>query len=278
MLKSMFREISDKLNKNDYGKTFAMYQEFAPHADEIEDILQKYDNIGVLYVNNGNLGKLPDGAMMEINYTLELLMRIDDTVNVSDVIIKPIEALAKNVSGKISYNNGAKRAKYFLTAGVASSDGGIVEGINCNYIRYELPLTVVFTDGISIATNDEITITFDGKEPQPLKGVLSVVEVPQVQLDTNTFINDSQSNPDCDGMQNESMVLSASWNIQINKLYMPDEDKDLRNLIVKTPNKVATIKYNDVEHSVVFHDCTFASELGQAEVMTINASTAMRGV
>lgn len=159
-----------------------------------------------------------------------------------------------------------------------------MEGVgNHNYIRYELPISVIFTSGINIADNKDIEIIIDNTSYK-LKSVLSVVEVPQTQLETVSFTNafTDTTNPTnwvvYPAMQNESMVIGSGWSIQINKLYRPSDDSAIRDCILDTPNKVVTIKYKGKYHKVILHDCTFASELGQAEVMTINASTAMRGV
>ena len=269
MLKAMFNKIQSSL-----GDEYLLFSEFNPRVFQNEDILAKHKNIGVLYVNNGNLGKLSEGAMMEINYTLELFMRIDESVNVSDAVIRTLNDVAKETTGKVCADDGST-GQFFLNTGLPTSDGEIVEGAgNRNYIRYELPISVIFTNGIKIVDNKEIYITIDGVKSE-LNSVLSVVEVPQTQLETTMFVNASGGN---NAMQNESMVISSSWNIQINKLYRPKEDKALYDCIVNTPNKVVKIEYKKKIHEVVFHDCTFASELGQAEVMTINASTAMRGV
>lgn len=269
MLKAMFKEIQELL-----GDEYALFSEFNPKVFESEKILSKYKNLGVLYVNNGNLGKLPDGAMMEIDYTLDLFMQVADTVNVSDVIVAPLEALATGTTGNIMTNNGAE-GTFFLNTGLPTSDGTIWEGVgDRNYVRYELPISVIFTNGIDIADNKGIIISIDGNSYE-LKSVLSVVEAPQTQLETSTFINASGGNP---AMQNECIVVASNWSIQINKVYRPQDDADIRQCIIGTPNKVASITYKGITHQVIFHDCTFASELGQVEVMTINASTAMRGV
>lgn len=271
MLKAMFNKIQSSL-----GDDCVLFSEFSPRVFQNEEILAKYKNVGVLYVNNGNLGKLPDGAMMEINYTLELFMRIDQSVNASDEVIKTLNDLAAETTGNV-YADDGNAVQFFLNTGLPSSNGEIVEGAGSrNYIRYELPVSVVFTKGIKIADNKDIKIIIDGKE-YPLNSVLSVVEVPQTQLETNTFVNATYDEK-FNAMQNESMVIASSWNIQINKLYRPEEDKALYDCIVNTPNKVVTVEYKGKPRNVIFHDCTFASELGQAEVMTINASTAMRGV
>lgn len=276
MLNAMFTEIKTIL-----GDEYGLFREFNPHVWNNQEILDKYKNIGVLYVSNGNFNKLPGGDMMEINYKLELFMHIDDTVNVSDVIVAPLNKLATKTTGKVFCPDDEKPIQYFLNTDLPTSDGEIVEGVgNHNYIRYELPISVIFTKGIRIADNTDISITIDGKT-YDLKSVLSVVEVPQTQLETVSFTNaktDKNGAVTHPAMQNESMVIGSGWSIQINKLYRPSDDSAIRDCILDTPNKVVTIKYKGKYHKVILHDCTFASELGQAEVMTINASTAMRGV
>ncbi len=276
MLKAMFNEIAKRL-----GSDCALFAEFNPMTFRNEEFLAKYKNIGVLYVNNGNLGKLPDSAMMEINYTLELFAQVSDTVVSSAPIVLPLENFATGMSGKIYSGN--NMYEFFLDVGLPTSDGTIVEGAgDRNYVRYELPLNVIFTQGIKIADNSGWKIAIDEEEYE-LKSVLSVVEVPQTQVETNTFVNAMGK---YGAMQNESLIIATGWSVQITKLYRPAEDKAIKNCILKTPRKVVKIIYTPdpqkpeetIEHEIVFHDCSFASELGQAEVMTINASTAMRSV
>lgn len=71
MLNAMFTKIQTIL-----GDEYGLFREFNPHVWNNQEILDKYKNIGVLYVSNGNFNKLPGGEMMEINYKLELFMRM----------------------------------------------------------------------------------------------------------------------------------------------------------------------------------------------------------
>lgn len=268
MLKAMFNEIKARL-----GDQYALFEEFNPQIFCNEEILAKYRNIGVLYINNGNLGTLPDSAIMNITYTLELFMRIDDTFITSDLVTKDLVNLATGTTGVIM-SDGAK-TQFVLDTGLPTSDGNIVKGLGpCDYIRYELPIAVTFVNNVELAKTDDVVITINGIA-HPLKSVLSVVEVPQTQVETNTFLNTVGDYP---AMQNESSVVAFAWGLQVVKLYRPSEDLMIRQAILDSPTVPVTVTYKGKTRRVIFHDCSFANELGQAVVMTINVSTAMRTV
>lgn len=283
MLNSMFKEFQAIL-----GDEYALFQEFNPKLWKNKEILDKYKNIGVLYVTNGNLNKLPDGAMMEISYVLELFMRVEESYNTSAPVVLPLENLATGTTGKIYTDRNNQSYNYILNVGLPTSDGSLEPAGDYDYIRYELPISVVFTNRIALSDNTSITLKIDGETFPKLRHVLSFVEAPQTQLETDTFLDElttgSVTYPE---MQNESAVVATSWNAQIVKLYDPYDRVDvaLRKLILDTPDKQITITYrngsdeqNARVRQVILHDCTFSNELGQAVVMMINMSTAMRKV
>lgn len=282
MLNAMFKEFANLL-----GDEYGLFREFSPQPWKNAKLCAKYKNLGVLHINNGNLNKLPDGALMEISYTLELFMRVDSDVNSSTAVVLPLEKLATGTTGKIypEKKNGGG-AQYVFDTGLPQSDGELLPGKDCFYVRYELPISVVFVNGVAISNNNHITLTIDGVE-YTLKSVLSFTEAPQTQLETNTFINstvvDNLTSP---AMQNETCVIATSWSAQINKLYRPDQPGDvkMRQLLLDTPRKELTITYSNGSgetartRRVIAHDCVFSNELGQASYMTINLSSAMRKV
>lgn len=286
MLNAMFKEFQRLLNEG--GTTCGLFNEFNTQPWRVSEWREKYDNLGVLYINNGNLNKLPDGAMMEISYTLELFMRVDDNFNNSQPIVLPLQNLATGTTGIIyTENDDGRGAQYILDTGLPTSDGALIECGDCNYIRFQLPIGVVFTNGIALADNNNIVLTIDGKEYPALKSVISFVEAPQTQLETSVFVKDyTLNNVKYPAMQSESFILATGWNAQISKLYRPDQEVDvaLRSLILDYPRKVVTVTYKAGEsdvvrtHTVILHDCAFTNELGQATYLTINLSTAMRGV
>lgn len=289
MLNAMFKEFQRLLNE---GKTTCgLFSEFNTQPWRVAEWREKYDNLGVLYINNGNLNKLPDGAMMEISYTLELFMRVDDNFNNSQPIVLQLQNLATGTTGTIyTENEDGSGAQYILDTGLPTSDGALIESADCNYIRFQLPISVVFTNGIALSDNNNIVLTIGGKEYPALKSVLSFVEAPQTQLETSVFVDGyTIMMPDLityKPMQNESFITATGWNAQINKLFRPDQEVDveLRKLILDNPRQTVMIKYkaagDDKErtHNAILHDCTFTNELGQATYLTINLSTAMRAV
>lgn len=282
MLNALFNEIASRL-----GDKYALYKEFNPAVFQNEEILSTYKNVGVLFVNNGNLGKLPDSAMMDISYTLELFMRVNDTVVLSDVITEDLVGLATGTTGKIvtqaSPDTPPITTQVIFDTGFPTSDGNILYGDDGNnWIRYEVPISVVLTNDVALSKLDDISITIGGTS-YLLKSVLSAVEVPQTQLETVSFTNAvTQNGVTYPAMQNESFVVAYGWGMQIIKLYRPAEDAAIKNAFTNNPMQPVTITIGNGEnaesHTVVFHDCNVAKELGQAVVMTINVSTAMRSV
>lgn len=277
MLNAMFEEIASRL-----GDKYALFKEFSPEIFQHQEILSKYKNVGVLYVNNGNLGKLPDSAMMEVSYTLELFMRVQDSVVISDVITADLVALATGTTGLLvtkTADGTEEQTQFVMDTGLPTSDGNVLSGgDNCNWIRYEVPISVVFTRNVEISNLSGISITI-GAKVYPLKSVLSAVEVPQTQLETVSFVNSvTQSGVTFPAMQNESAVAAYNWGMQIIKLYRPKEDADIKAAFTDNPMQPVVVTVDGVSHTVVFTNCNVAKELGQAVVMTINVTTAMRSV
>lgn len=282
MLNAMFKEFQKRLG-DDYG----LFQEFNTHGWKSKEILDKYKNIGALYVTNGNLSKLPDGAMMEISYVLELFMRVEESYNNSTPVVLPLEELATGTTGVIYTDPSNTSYHFILNTGLPTSDGATRESEDCNYVRYELPISVVFTKGIALSNNTNILLTIDGETFPKLKSVLSFTEAPQTKLETNSFLNVlTDGNFTYPAMKNESAVVATSWNAQLVKLYNPYDrvDEALRKIILDNPQKTIRITYRNGDnelsrvHEVILHDCTFSNEVGQAVLMTLNMSTAMRKV
>ena len=156
MLNAMFKEIQSRL-----GDEVGLFREFNPQPWRVKEYREKYKNLGVLYVNNGNLNKMPGGAMMDVSYTLELFMQVPETYNNSDPIVLPLENLATGVTGEIYADDGSGY-QFILDVGLPTSDGTLRPGQDCNYVSYVLPITAVFTNGIALSDNNSIEFTIDG--------------------------------------------------------------------------------------------------------------------
>lgn len=283
MLNSMFREIQNRL-----GSEYGLFREFNPQPYKNEELRQYYKNLGVLYVNNGDLGNLPDGAMMRISYTLELFMRVEESYNNSDPVVLPLDELATGTTGVIMSSTNNVQAKFILDTGVPTSDGAIIFAGECNYVRFEVPIAVTFVNGIALADNNHIVLTINGIEYPALKSVISFTEAPQVELETATFINgDNTVSPNLPAMQNESVIVSSGWNAQVSKLFRPGDeaDKAIRRLALASAASqgTCTLRYsndgsedNETIRKVIIHDVIFANELGQPAYLTFKMSTAMR--
>lgn len=285
MLQAMFREIQQAL-----GDRYGLFEEFAPRIFQNEEILARYDNIGVLYITNGDFGSLPDGSKMEISYTLALFMQVKDTYPTSEAVTRDLYKFATGTTGELIVNEEeGKRVSYFINASAPTSDGVIYSGKgDRNYVLFEVGLDVMFTKDIAISDTGKVTVTIGGVGA-PLKSVISVVEIPQTQVETVAFVSDytdtSGTKPyKYDAMENESYVAANNWSIEIVKLFRPNDtvDQQLRELILDHPKEAFTITYQagdwDTPHTyrVIAHDCTFSNELGQPILTTIRCSTALR--
>ena len=279
MLNAMFREFQRLLNENG---SYGLFNEFNTQPWRVPEWREKYENLGVLYVVNGNLNKIPDGAMMEISYVLELFLKVPDTITVSNPIVVPLENLATGTTGVI-YTETGSSAQYFLNTSLPTSDGALIEGEDCNYVRYQLSIAVTFTNGVALSDNSKIVFTINGQQYPALKGVLTFTEAPQTQVETNVFV---EADGDFPAMQNESLVSATGWNAQISKLFFPSETVDvaLRSLILTNPRQQVTVSYQAngdtqaITRTVILHDCVFTNELGQPSYFVINMSTGMRAV
>lgn len=283
MLNAMFKEIQSRL-----GDECGLFREFVPKPFLNEEYRRRYKNLGVLYVNNGNLGSLPDGAMMKISYTLELFMRVNQSYNTSDPVVLPLEKISTGTTGVIySSAEDGPEYQFILDTGLPTSDGHLVPGGECDYVRFEVPIAVTFVNGVTLADNNHIVFTIDGIEYPPLKSVISFTEAPQTQLETATFVNeDNSATPSFPAMENESVVVATSWHAEINKLYRPADKVDssirLKSLSSTAAQGSVFVRYKDGSElaertrKVIIHDVVFANELGQPAYLTFKLSTAMR--
>ena len=292
MLKAMFKELQARLNAGD--QTFGLFDEFNTQPWRVAEWCKKYDNLGVLYVENGDLRKLPDGALMIISYKLELFMRVEDNFSTASNIVLPLQNIATGTTGVIfTENENSQKVQFVLDTGLPTTDGTLIEGENCYYVRYIMPINVVFAKGIALSDTGSIKIAFPNDDTAyTLQSVISFTEMPQTQVETNVFVNSETINGvTYPAMQNESIIVATGWNAQITKLFRPDDvvDQKLREIIMHNPRakvKVYTKKYNsdnladDVyeSHDVILHNCIFTNELSQAVYLVINMSTGMREV
>lgn len=283
MLKEMFREIQEIL-----GDSYGLFREFDTHSAYSAETLEKYQNVGVLYVNDGNPNFIPDGASMTINYTLSLLMRIPEGQNTSDLTVEPLQGLSSELTGEI-YSEGTKW-RYVLNVGLPQSDGFVqVMGNGAQYINYDIPILAIVVSGVALSDNSKINVSMsvDGTSYSgALSAVVSAVEVPEVQMESAVFAQSATSGGvTYNAGEIESMPIAKGWSLRVIKLFRRDDplDKALLNVARNTPGTAITLSYamgDETAKSRVcyIHDVTVSNEKGQTVVFAFTLSQAMRPV
>lgn len=276
MLNEMFGEIQSIL-----GDGYGLFQEFAPKSILSNEYWDKYKNLGVLYVNDGTPNFIPDGASMTIDYTLSLLMRIENGVNTSDLIVEPLEKLSSAMTG-ILYTE-KETWKYMLNVGLPTTDGEIHVGSGFQFITYDIPITAIVASGVLLTdTTKKIKISI-GTTSDYLKGVITCTEMPSAELESAIFLNSGTLLGETSNSV-ESLVVARGWGLHITKLYRPDDpiDKALRSEALQvTSDNIISVEYamgneSPITRNCIISDVTFANEKGQAVIMSFTLSKKMR--
>lgn len=276
MLKAMAKEIQEIL-----GNDYAMYVEFNPKSIYGDETLEKYKNIAVLYLNNGNPNFVPDCASMTLYYTLVLYMRIPEGQNTADMTVDPLEKLNKEMTGKLYTENATWN--YVLNVGLPTSDGDLKLGGDTQFIIYEVPITAIVTSGVLLTNfTKKIKISI-GTTSDFLKGVITCTETPTSELESAIFLNSGTLLGETANAV-ESLVVARGWGLHITKLYRPDDpiDKALRSeALLVTSDNIISVQYamgneSPITRNCIISDVTFANEKGQAVIMSFTLSKAMR--
>lgn len=240
MLKAMFEQIKDLL-----GDKYGLVKEFNPHDTRFLEQMRQYDNIGTLYVNNGNLGFIPDGAKMTIYYILELFIRVRPGINTSDVVVEPLNKLALGMTGVVYTETGGYQ--YVLDLGLPSSDGMITNGIDGDkFVRYEIPITAIVTQGTTLEEPaQKLTLSYNDEE-YALKGVLSCVKLYTNETENAVFFGDkTQGAIQFKAGATECEVVSQSLGYQISKLFRNDDTDKMLLEVQKNSILGATVTVTD---------------------------------
>lgn len=283
MLKAMFKEIQARL-----GDEYGLFDEFNAQPWSVDEYRKMYKNLAVLYIDNGDLQSIPDGAFMVISYRLDLFMKVPETYNTSEPVVLPIQEFAQNATGVVFTENGSEPTQYVLNCRMPTSTGELIESGDCNYIPYSMEIEVVFVRGASMSSATPVRIVLPGSnEAVTLKGVVSFTEAPQADTETNVFVNAATIDGETyEAMTNETMVVAKGWNAQVVKLFRPQDASDqyLYNVAFNTPSTQVTVQVENpatgtlTQRNVVLHNCSMANVVGQAIYFTIGMSQGMRKV
>ena len=286
MLNAMFNEIKELL-----GDEYGLVKEFNPHDTRFIEQMNTYDNIGTLYVNNGSLGFIPDGAKMTIYYTLELFIRVKQGINTSDVVVEPLNNLAKGMTGELYTETGGY--KYLLDLGLPSSDGLLVNGIDGDkFVRYEIPITAIVTQGVTLEEpsaqlgfsqkNADGTFTDLGQ----MKGVLSLTTIFTDELENAVFFDTKtvSANEVYAAERTESVSVARTIGYQVSKLYRDEGIAAIDNVLISAEQTGESLRVTDVSltppQSTMMKVVNMQriSQRGQPVLLTFQLVKAMRPV
>lgn len=183
----MFDEILREIN-NILGADYALFFEFTPRDSSADEVIAQYHNIGVLHVETGTLQLLQGNQGMQVDTTLNLLMRIEETDNTSKRINVALNALVTAANGYL-YSETGDMYKYILSFGVPKLTSTSMPFRSKLFVSYIVPINIVITQELTIG--DEMEITIDGKN---LEGVVSWQENPSKTLKALNDFNTNEVN------------------------------------------------------------------------------------
>lgn len=252
------------------GNDFAVFFEYNTNSQNNEQILNEYKNVGVLYVNYGDLKLLPDNQGLTGAMQLDLLMCVKDGAQLESVVSKPIYDLLACHNGVLNKDN-KTNYQYLLNYHMPTSTGEehvTTEGIR--YVIYSLPIDVTMSDS-SLMLGDQFLFEIQlGNEFIPLKNRTTNTLAPRLTLDSHTPVNSSRT---------KSTAIASAWGKQV--VFLFDGSDPLHKAIYKaldeTPETVWKIRYKpDIDgyeyktREVLFHDSTVTFERGEFAVLVLN--------
>lgn len=267
MFNSLAYEINTILNGS--GKEFAVFMNYNIEQEQGDALLDKFANIGVLYVNYGEIRLLENNQGLKGSMQLDLLMSIDDGVKVDDLVQAPLQALIDNANGKLKDGDG--NAQYVLSFHLPTTNGDIkYTEQGKKYLLYSLPIDVFLSNGLLLG--ESVKIYLDGNE---IKNVSSATLTPIMQLDSRTMAN-----------SNKTLVtgLATAWSVQIVLVFNPSDTlhQAIYKCLLDEPYKKWTITLGDGEmkgtngtnttKSVILHDGVSSFNRAQPTFLTFNAS------
>lgn len=254
MFRTLAREINAILNES--GKTFNVYDEYSLHQTKSDEIWKEYRNIAVLYVDYGALRLLPGNKGLNGSLRLDLMLEVQPSDNVEDVISAPLEALINAQNGILNVDG--TTVHYVLYYHVPTSDGHIqTTTTGIDYVTYSLPVDISLTNGLTMGDSTVVQLKLND-EWTTLTDSASVTFAYNKQLDSKTALNTNKI---------KSSVNAESWGLQAvanfdatNALHMA-----IWEALEDEPEKVWQVRYSLVG------DFTVSSKYRTRECVTQNS-------
>lgn len=283
MFNALRREIQEIL-----GDGFEVFFGYNTNDEDNEKILDEYRNVGVLYINYGDLRLLPNSQGLTGSLQLDMMLSIKDGVEVESVVSKPLFDLIAHHNGQFeSYSDDDDNGitySYVLNYHAPTSSGEEYFTTAGNkYVIYSLPIDVVVANkSLMLGEQFIVEIELDG-EFVPLTNTASAVLMPKLTPDTCTYIDDGDDSSN--GVNTtKSSAIARVWGFHV-ECYIDltnELHKAIYNALDKTPERTWNIRYKPnakgfeyTTRKVLFHDSTATFPRGQFAVLIINMCEAV---
>ena len=244
MFNSIVYELQNILNES--GKEFVVFPNYVLDAAQGDAIIDKYANVGILYVNYGALRLMTGNKGLTGSMQLDLIMEVEDGVKTDEIIQAPLQALMSSTNGELKevetrpdepeweqtgYN-------YILSYHVPTTTGDInYTSEGKKYIVYSLPIDIFLTKGLLMGDSVPVKLQVDN-EFVKIENLVNYTIAPSVQVEGKTMVNTNKTVVD---------ALSSTWGMQLAILFDPSNElhKLIYESIIDNPFKVWTIEIED---------------------------------
>lgn len=277
---NLCREINTILDES--GQSFGVVAEYQIQRDKLGELFELYDNIGVVYVNLGELYLLEGNQGLEGSMTLDLLMKVREDVNLESNIREPIDLLTSRQNGiliETALDGTQTVYQYVLNYHVPTTTGHQEIASNGTaFIRYSVPIDLVVATGVTYGDDMQLAIKV-GANYVKVKNVTEFILAPNVALDTKEQTNTNT---------NKAMPIAKSWGASVIVTFDKNDTlhKAIFNALESDPFTEWDIEYGfsddfteqeptTTKRHVISHDSTISFIKGVPSKMTLNLAEAV---
>lgn len=214
------KELQDILNNNPKNTTYGIFNEYDLHQDHIVDDLNRYDNLGVLYVNYGSLQLLEGNSGMTGTIRLELLMGVKDGYTSSTPVTEPLYSLMESSNGKLKTMIADKDYSYVMNVHLPTSDGVVEFGDGLyKYVRHNIVIDITVSSDFILGNLFDLQFFNTNTQMwQSFPNMTMFLISPNKQLSTMPFI-ETESGEDDDRFT--SFATQKVWGASVQSVFTP---------------------------------------------------------
>lgn len=214
------KELQDILNNNPKNTTYGIFNEYDLHQDHIVDDLNRYDNLGVLYVNYGSLQLLEGNSGMTGTIRLELLMGVKDGYTSSTPVTEPLYSLMESSNGRLKTMIADKDYSYVMNVHLPTSDGVVEFGDGTyKYVRHNIIIDITVSSDFILGNLFDLQFFNTNTQMwQSFPNMTMFLISPNKQLSTMPFI-ETESGEDDDRFT--SFATQKVWGASVQSVFTP---------------------------------------------------------